>query len=274
MKLKIEIDNEKSIVKEIDDSGVEKTKEVLTGDLLSALSENEVQFESPILPGPYGVRKFVKKGNSTYYLFLEQPREIELQYSVYDYEDNYHELYDSMDDVYGILNDYDITVENNETGQEVMKVPTVLPNTVWMVKVTESSTGVYYEDMKVFAMDGPAISGHEELSRFPFSNIYEDGRICWGSVTLSSPSVQAIQGLSTRFLGTLFNLDLYYNVEYIETDYGTYNDTMVVHSKISKNYSTPEERLNALSEYFLTYRGRDGDVATLDNEFESFVRQY
>ena len=83
MKLKIEIDNEKSTVKEIDDSGVEKTKEVLTDDLLNALSDNETQFESPILPGRSGVRKFVKKGNSTYYLFLEQPREIELQYSLY-----------------------------------------------------------------------------------------------------------------------------------------------------------------------------------------------
>ena len=274
MKLKIEIDNEKSTVKEIDDSGVEKTKEVLTDDLLNALSDNETQFESPILPGPYGVRKFVKKGNSTYYLFLEQPREIELQYSVYDYEDNYHELYDSMDDVYGILNDYDIAVENNETGQEVMKVPTVLPNTVWMVKMTESTTGVFYEKMKVFAMDGPAISGYEELSRFPFSNIYEDGQICWGNVTLSSPSVQAIQGLSTRFLGTLFNLDLYYNVESIDTDYGTYNDTMVVHSKISKNYSTPEEKLNALTDYFLTHHGNDGSVSTLDKEFDSFVRNH
>ena len=57
-------------------------------------------------------------------------------------------------------------------------------------------------------MQTPIYSGKEPIYRAPFSNVYDDGRICWGHNAVQIPQLKAIQGLSTLFFGAPFNTDL------------------------------------------------------------------
>lgn len=271
--MNIDINNDKSTIRQTSEHGAETIKEVLTEDLISAFSQAESSFESPVLPGPYGVRRFVRKGNSTYYLYLEAPRAVTLNYNMDAYEDNYHDLYDDMDDVYSLLESFDIPIEEEEYGTFVAKVSTVAPHTAWMVKLVETPNGVSYNGMEVYALKSPAITGQEKLYQYPFSNIYREARVCWGDVMLYSPSAQSIQGLSTRFLGSLFNLDLFSNVKYVETDYGSYNDTLILHSQISTMDISNESKLEELHAYFLNAWDRNHDHVYLDEKFDDFIER-
>ena len=46
------------------------------------------------------------------------------------------------------------------------------------------------------------------VARFPFPNVYEDSRICWGQSRIPTFDLQTIQGLCNLFWSSPFNHDL------------------------------------------------------------------
>lgn len=64
-------------------------------------------------------------------------------------------------------------------------------------------------DLRLNSLKYPLQSETDALYCFPFSNVYNDGRICWGSVGLPNVSkpIELI-GIINLFLGSQFNGDL------------------------------------------------------------------
>lgn len=266
----IEIDGDKSNVIELDDNGTEKKKTVMTEELLKSLSNNEIEYESDILPGPYGVRKIVTKGKNTSYLYIEEPRKVKLRYNLSEYRSSfeYGEDDDNMDEVYTFLRENNITVEE-ENGDEVAIVDSVTPITAWMVKIYKNEDTVLYSNINVFALKTPVFTGNETLYRYPYSNVYDDAKICWGEISLQAPSSQSIQGLSTLFLGSYFNLDLPHGLaDYPTIGYG--RDTMIPHVLTQKESDTVEGRLEYLHRFFREY-SYDDYSRTVDARFKEFI---
>jgi hypothetical protein len=71
-------------------------------------------------------------------------------------------------------------------------------------------------EASVVAVKDSIIKASTELYRFPFSNVYQSGSICWPS--LSRNRIQDLHQLATLpylFLGAPKNMDLYENIEKI-----------------------------------------------------------
>jgi len=67
-------------------------------------------------------------------------------------------------------------------------------------------------DSRLYATQGPIIRDTDQLYRFPFANVYEDGRICWGGVdwTRGIRNLTQAGSLLDRFLSETMNDDLYH----------------------------------------------------------------
>jgi hypothetical protein len=68
---------------------------------------------------------------------------------------------------------------------------------------------------RLFATGSPTLRDTDILYRFPFGNVYEDGRICWGQVNESKniKSISQAGSLLDTFLFNTMNSDLYYKSE-------------------------------------------------------------
>lgn len=64
-------------------------------------------------------------------------------------------------------------------------------------------------DIRVFALKYPLQTDNDTLFCFPFSNVYGDGRVCWGKVVLPKVSKpMELVGVINLFLSSQFNGDL------------------------------------------------------------------
>jgi hypothetical protein len=81
-----------------------------------------------------------------------------------------------------------------------MTVP--FPEILFVVCVREKRIA----ESRLFACIPPIGRPHDRLYRFPFGNVYEDGRICWGNMTL--PQIDepiVLDSVVGRFFSSVFS---------------------------------------------------------------------
>lgn len=66
-------------------------------------------------------------------------------------------------------------------------------------------------DTRLFATRGPVVRDSDVLYKYPFGNVYSDGKICWGSVQYDRgiKNLTHAGSLLDLFLSTAMNTDLY-----------------------------------------------------------------
>lgn len=90
--------------------------------------------------------------------------------------------------------------------EEVYIVP--FPDLVFYLKAQKGRVTT----SKVFALASGDTSEKAKLYRYPYGNVYEDGKICWGGNSNSIPSVHCLKDFEkvvTLFFGATTNNDLY-----------------------------------------------------------------
>lgn len=158
----------------LNENNMRTEKNIAYSDI-SRLFENRGNTTSDYLPGEYGVQRYATSRDKELYLYTEPPRVVETKYSI---------------------------------GGHMHKNQFVCPALAWFVMLRKRGNTYEYLEGHVFAMKGSILTGKETLYRAPFSNVYNDHRICWGNNVVLMPSIKAIQGLSTLFFNAPFNNDL------------------------------------------------------------------
>lgn len=100
-----------------------------------------------------------------------------------------------------------------ELYEETFMVP--FPITVFKLGARNGKLCVSY----VYAASDEVVTDQSRLSYFPFSNVYEDGKICWGQNTL--PNINAMRDfdlVTGLFFGSPANTDLYYPSQHLSKD--------------------------------------------------------
>jgi len=86
------------------------------------------------------------------------------------------------------------------------------PGLLMSVVCRVDNTGILTpHDTRLYATQGPIIRDTDQLYRFPFANVYSDGKICWGSVNYRKGVKNLTQAgsLLDTFLSGTMNNDLY-----------------------------------------------------------------
>jgi len=90
-------------------------------------------------------------------------------------------------------------------GGEMAVVP--FPALLFKLVLAENASAAYdVRSVRVVAYKDPALTPGSQLYRFPYGNVYDDGRICWGSIGV--PQVKEIVNASAiceLFLTSMFN---------------------------------------------------------------------
>ena len=90
------------------------------------------------------------------------------------------------------------------------------------------------------------ISDSTELYYFPFANVHEDGRICWGDNTLPIiSSMQELDGLVALFYGAPYNNDLFDSTQHLVGKGGI--SLFEFFNELKKKKSFPKEVLKRTS---------------------------
>lgn len=87
-----------------------------------------------------------------------------------------------------------------------------LPAGVFFVKLLREPGGVLrHVDSFMYAIRGKRISfSSDRLYRYPTPNIYDNGRVCWGSVDIEDMThLSSVEGLVNLFFANNFNADLF-----------------------------------------------------------------
>ena len=98
--------------------------------------------------------------------------------------------------------------DGNKLTDEVIQIP--YPTCLFIFFIQNKK--VY--ELKLFALKHPLQTiGKDKLYWFPFSNVYQDGRICWGNagVSLKVNKPMEMVGIINQFLGSTFNGDVAQN---------------------------------------------------------------
>lgn len=102
---------------------------------------------------------------------------------------------------------------------EVEKVSVAFPPCLFIVSVVDNSI----RSTKMFAVKRQIMTFEDELFMFPLGNIYDDGRICWGSTSIIKKIEKPIEITSeiNLFFDSVFNGDLLsYNHTAISIPFG------------------------------------------------------
>lgn len=243
--INIRIKDDKADVSILKENNEMISKEVYTDDLVYGLKSKDDFYESPFLPGEYGVHKIIKNGNSEEYWFSEPAKEIEIKY---DYEKMIEYLEDigTDTDIIDMVQDYTDIYVNEEC-----RLETISPIILWKVVAKRTENEIIFTDTKAFALKTPILNKDTPVYCIPFENVYDSGEICWGDVVLRSHSIRSIQGLSTLFYNSYFNSDL--GGEQVSVDFnGAYfTNPFCLHLKMAKmarEGEAFEKRLDYLNE--------------------------
>lgn len=86
------------------------------------------------------------------------------------------------------------------------------PVLAWFLKFRNNGKGreMSYSQSQLWALKSPIFTTKEQLYRAPFSNVWPDGRICWGQEEgkLKFPTEKSLQGIPDRFFAATANSDL------------------------------------------------------------------
>lgn len=247
-------------------------------DSLAEVFEKRGDMVSPFLPGEFGLQKYVISGNREYYLYTEQPKIVTCKYSVSRgrrYEPDPGDYEDGTDDP-----EYEDAVERYEaeegtSGDDGMNINKfTAPILVYFVSLTKHSNGKYaVNDTLMYALKTPIYTGKEELFEAPFSNIYEQGRICWGHNAISIPTLKAIQGISTLFFGSPFNTDLEGGrFDRFRRTYVDGNASLTLHFQMETDamLKDPEKTPDDVLKFVHSHMTESG--TTVEQRFRNFTR--
>lgn len=118
--------------------------------------------------------------------------------------------------VRGDKNDY-ILVEFPEQKHEVKygdhTYKAVVPWTIFAITLERRPGEIRQpRDIRIYAAKGPIVDDNTQLFFFPFSNVYYDDRVCWGSgrdpFGMQYKSLLGISGILELFYSSKFNSDL------------------------------------------------------------------
>ncbi len=91
-------------------------------------------------------------------------------------------------------------------GEEYENMP--IPATLFVVQLYKTNEEYGVSDSAIFAVQGDFLGPETQLSAFPYGNVFDDSRICWGEVQPNLANVFQVGSLVDVFLGSDYNLDL------------------------------------------------------------------
>lgn len=147
----------------------------------------ETALETPFLPGPWGVRKYLRKNDRELTVFTTPPHVRKAKY-------NWHE----------------------EGIREVREYDIAYPALCWFIStvVKPGQEKRQYLNGMVKAMKDPLYTENQTMYQFPFSNV--DGHwMCWGGNNVDLNNLASMTSIPDRFLDMLYNNHL---------DYGNYQE--------------------------------------------------
>lgn len=257
-------------------NGAVNSNKTISYEELGSIFEKTGNISSPYLPGEFGLQKYMINGNREYYLYIEQPKIVTCKYDINN--SNYEpdpDDFDDDDDYQEALDQWrDASSSSGSNGMNVNQF--TAPIMAFFVALTKHSNGQYaVNDTYLFALKTPIYTGKEALFHVPFSNVYEEGRICWGNNAVSIPTLKAIQGLSTLFFAAPFNTDLdshrfnHFQRSYLEgrTSY-TLHFQMEVNAMLKDSKKTPDEVLSFVQSKMISAN------MSVDEFFKSFSRRH
>lgn len=263
---------------EIEENGIHTSKSI-GYDALSTIFEKQGDFSSPFFPGTYGLQKYAVSNNREYYLYIEQPRVVTCKYQVGSLsEDDYYIDEDDYSDSDAYEEARDAARERYEedrnSDSQVNKF--TCPILAWFIVLDKSSSGSYsVRDTFMYALKTPIYTGKEPLYKAPFSNVYGDGRVCWGENIIEIPQLKSIQGLSTLFFGAYGNTDLDENRfqsfgrKYFSGEaHLSLHLQMEVDSMLKDSANTPDDVLEFVNSKL------SQESTTVEDKFNSIMNRY
>lgn len=215
-KLNIEIENENFVTVKLNREGVSSEKLITYPQLQTLLGGTSPSYDSGWLPGETGVQRIKTKSNGkTYICYLEpaQMRTIKYRGDLWAeakerFDEDYYDDYD--DYLRDVEEEYERLVEEHgEDEDSTFQVPMPILGILARYR-PDTEGGIYFEELIAFALKNPILTGNETVYYPPVNNIYDDGRICWGSTDLRLTGVRQLEGLWTTFFHNYANYDLSY----------------------------------------------------------------
>ena len=184
--------------------GDRKTVKHTTLESLKAAISQDYKLETPLLPGEWGLQKYVRYGSWELFALSEPPRFTTVKYNLYDNDEE---------------------VEDEDFLHFNIPIPPLL--WIFTTRTINNDRQLYYS--AVFALKSSILTENDLLYRFPFSNV--SGTVCWGENDIQlSVNPKSIQSLPHIFFSSPFNSDLdgdkfrpFYDDKYIN---GYVDDTL------------------------------------------------
>lgn len=82
-----------------------------------------------------------------------------------------------------------------------------VPATIFVLRFNRQEV-LYINESAIFTVVGPFVGPETVLYSFPYGNVFDDNRICWGEVGVQLKSLFQAASLVDLFLGSVFNFDL------------------------------------------------------------------
>ncbi len=133
-------------------------------------------------------------------------------------------------------------------GREYKDMP--VPPTLFVFQLYRYEDSLSIGNSAVFVLKDDFRGEGTWLHKFPYGNVFDDNRICWGEVNPGLKSVYQVGSLVDMFLGSDFNLDLsgmYRQDRWNDTEHGV--DLYGFWDKMSKLDQVPDELLIDVGTY-------------------------
>lgn len=167
-------------------NGIRSTKMTNLRAVQEVLTK-ETALETPFLPGPWGVRKYIRKNERELTVITTPPQIRKVKYNMQE-----------------------------ERIEKVAEYLIPVPGFVWFIHtiVKPGSEKRQYNHGMVKALRDPLYTENQRLYQFPFSNV-DDSWMCWGNQrgVVELGNLATLASLPDRFLDMEFNNHL---------DYGNY----------------------------------------------------
>lgn len=126
-----------------------------------------------------------------------------------------------------------------------------VPATLFVCQLYKDETEYGVCNSAIFTLAGDFQGPSTTLYSFPYGNLFDDSRICWGEVVPKLSGIFQVGSLVDMFLGSNFNLDLtgLYNHELIAEPGEEYADLYTFWNKIKYQKEIPVQFLREVGQY-------------------------
>lgn len=159
------------------ENGARASKNISLDDLSTVIQAN-TSLRTPLLPGAWGTKMYVKRGDYEYFLFTTPPMIRDVKF----------------DDGDGDIEEYTI--------------PT--PGLAFYVQVrSQNGNNPEILSTSIFALRHQILTTGDTLYRAPYTNVHSNNAICWnGQLVAALPTVSAVASIESQFFMNAFNRDL------------------------------------------------------------------